>query len=57
MNQPNQTRHYPGKVDTVSTVMKIHSVQANRSMVVDRFGLRSVIGSKILTRIQGLDCV
>ena len=57
MNQPNQSWHYPGKVDTVSTVMKIHSVQANRSMVVDRFGLRSVIGSKILTRIQGLDCV
>ena len=41
MNQPNQLWHYPGKVDTVSTVLKIHSVQANRSMVVDRFGLRS----------------
>lgn len=40
MNRPNQMWHYPGKVDTVSTVLKIHSVQANRPMVVDRIGLR-----------------
>ena len=40
MNQPNQLWHYPGKVDTVSTVLKTHGVHAHRSIVVDRFGLR-----------------
>jgi hypothetical protein len=40
LNPLNQMWHYPGKVDTVSRVMKIHGVHAHRSIVVDRFGLR-----------------
>ena len=39
VKQTIQLLHYPGKVDTVSTVMKIHGVHAHRSMVVDGFGL------------------
>ena len=29
MNQPNQSWHYPGPVDTVSTVMKIQVLTPN----------------------------
>jgi hypothetical protein len=56
VNQPNQIWHYPGSVDTVSTVLKIHGVHAHRSMVVDRFGLRMDRDEQKLMKISRSGC-
>lgn len=49
----NQIWHYPGPVDTVSTGLKIHGVQANRPMG-ERFRLRSGGDEWIVLKLSGL---
>lgn len=41
----------------MSPVLKIHSVQANRPMVVDRIGLRMDLGERILDEFCRICCV